>query len=289
LLRSYRGASVVARWSSWLALRPRDLRPVLPGFTEPRTGLSMGAAAELLVKRWGVTRADQDRYALDSHMRAAAAYESGFYRHLVHGSPGIAEDDQIRRETSLDELASLPTLFDAAGGTLTAGNTTASTDGAAAVLLATEQWARERDLPVLAYLRQGKVAAVDFVQDPGSLALAPALAVAQILADARLSLQDFDYYEFHEACAAQILATLAAWNDAAYCRERFGARGALGPLDRRRLNVKGGSLALGDPFAATGARLLATLAQLLDETKAKRGLISVCTAGGMGVAAILER
>jgi acetyl-CoA C-acetyltransferase len=289
LLRSYRGASAAARWSSWLGLRPRDLRPVLPGLTEPRTGLSMAGSAELLVKRWGVKRADQDQYAFESHTKAAAAYESGFYRRLVFGSPGIAEDDQIRRDISLDKLASLPTLFDAATGTLTAGNAAPSTDGAAAVLLATEQWARERDLPVLAYLRHGKVAAVDFVHERENLLMAPAFAVAQMLADARLSLQDFDYYEFHEAFAAQVLCTLAAWNDAAFCRERLKVRGALGTLNRQRLNVKGGSLALGDPCAATGARLLATLAQLLDETKAKRGLISICTAGGMGVAAILER
>jgi acetyl-CoA C-acetyltransferase len=289
LLRSYRSASATARWSTWLTLRPRDLRPVLPGLTEPRTGLAIGASTELLVKRWGVSRADQDRYALESHAKAAAAYESGFYRHLVLGSAGIAEDDQIRRDTSLDKLASLPTTFDAAAGTLTAGNTAAAADGGAAVLLATEQWARAHDLPVLAYLRHGRVAAVDFVQERESALLAPAFAVAQVLADARLSLQDFDHYEFHEASAGQILGTLAAWSDAAFCRERLGSRGALGALDRRRLNVKGGSLALGHPYAATGARLLATLAQLLDETKGKRGLVSVCTAGGMGVAAILER
>jgi len=287
LLRSYRGASAAARWSSWLALRPRDLRPVLPGLTEPRTGLTMAASAELLAKRWSVNRADQDLYALESHTKAAAAYESGFYRRLVHESPGIVEDDQMRRDISLDKLAVLPTLFDA--GTLTAGNAVAASDGAAAVLLATEEWARERDLPVLAYLRHGKVAALDFMHEPDNLLMAPAFAVAQMLADARLSLQDFDYYEFHEVFAAQVLCTLAAWNDPTFCRERLGTRAALGTLNRMRLNVKGGSLALGDPYAATGARLLATLAQLLDETKSKRGLISVCTAGGMGVAAILER
>jgi acetyl-CoA C-acetyltransferase len=289
LLKSYRGASAGARWSTWLRLRPRDLKPVLPGLTEPHTGLSMGASTELLAKRWGVSRADQDQYAQASHTKAAAAYESGFYRELVQGHLGIAEDDQIRRDTTVEKLASLPALFDAATGTLTAGNAAPPNDGAAAVLLATEQWARERDLPVLAYLRHGRVAAVDFVHEQENLSLAPAFAVAQILADARLSLQDFDYYEFHEAFAAQVLCTLAAWNDAAFCRQRLGTRAALGALNRTRLNVKGGSLALGNPFAATGARLLATLAQLLDETRAKRGLISVCTAGGMGLAAILER
>jgi acetyl-CoA C-acetyltransferase len=289
LLRSYRTATAAARWSSWLALRPRDLRPVLPGLTEPRTGLSMAASTEGLVKRWGVSRAEQDQYALESHAKAAAAYESGFYRNLVHGHSGIAEDDQIRRDSNLDQLASQPTLFDAASATLSAGNSTAATDGAAAVLLATEEWARERDLPVLAYLRQGKVAAVDFEHTPANLGLGSVFAVAQLLADAHLSLQDFDYYEFHEASAAQVLVSLAAWNDPVFCRERLGEPGALGVVNRTRLNVKGGSLALGHPCAATGARLLATLAQLLDEARVKRGLVSVCTAGGMGVAAILER
>jgi acetyl-CoA C-acetyltransferase len=268
---------------------PKSFQQLLPGLTEPRTGLSMAASTEGLVKRWGVSRAEQDQYALESHAKAAAAYESGFYRNLVHGHSGIAEDDQIRRDSNLDQLASQPTLFDAASGTLSAGNSTAATDGAAAVLLATEDWARERDLPVLAYLRQGKVAAVDFEHTPANLGLGSVFAVAQLLADAHLSLQDFDYYEFHEASAAQVLVSLAAWNDPVFCRERLGEPGPLGGLNRTRLNVKGGSLALGHPCAATGARLLATLAQLLDEARVKRGLVSVCTAGGMGVAAILER
>jgi acetyl-CoA C-acetyltransferase len=289
LLQSYRAASTTARMSAWLGLRPRDLKPVLPGLTEPRTGLSMDAATELLARRWGVSRADQDQYAHESHVKAAAAYESGFYRPLVQSHLGIDQDDQIRRDTSIEKLAALPALFDAAHGTLTAGNAAPLADGAAAVLLATEQWARERNLPVLAFLRYAKVAAVDFMHERENLLLAPAFAVAQVLADARLSLQDFDFYEFHEAFAAQVLATLAAWEDAAFCRERLGTRGVLGTLKRTRLNVKGGSLAFGTPGAATGARLLATLAQLLDEAKAKRGLISVCTAGGMGVAAIVER
>ena len=202
----------------------------------------------------------------------------------------LSQDNNIRTDTTLEKLARLKPSFDTSGaGTLTAGNSTPMTDGASAVLLASEAWARERNLPVLAFLSYGKVAAVDFVEKKEGLLMAPAYAVPRMLKDAELQLQDFDFYEIHEAFAGQVLCTLKAWNDPAFCREKLGLSVPLGTIDRSKLNVKGGSLAIGHPFAATGSRIVATLAKILDDNKAKRGLISVCTAGGMGVTAILER
>ncbi len=290
LLRSYRAKSMGERIGPWFGLRPKDLRPVLPGITEPHTGLSMGESTELMVKTWGISRADQDQLALESHQNAAAAYASGFYQDLVLEYLGLTSDNNIRSDTSLEKLAKLRPVFDSsANGTLTAGNSTPMTDGASAVLLASEAWAREHDLPVLAFLTYGKVAAVDFVHKKEGLLMAPAFAVPRMLHDAQLTLQDFDYYEIHEAFAGQVLCTLKAWSDPAFCRDKLGLPDALGNIDRTKLNVKGGSLALGHPFAATGTRIVATLAKILDEQQGKRGLISVCTAGGMGVTAILER
>jgi acetyl-CoA C-acetyltransferase len=290
LLKSYRGKTAAGRLAPWLGLRPNHFRPVLPGIAEPRTGLSMGESTELMVKTWDIGRAEQDQLALESHQKAAAAYAAGFYKDLVIEYLGLAQDDNIRNDTSLEKLAKLKPVFDRSGaGTLTAGNSTPMTDGASAVLLASEQWARERNLPVLAYLTYGKVAAVDYVTKKEGLLMAPAFAVPRMLKDAKLNLADFDFYEIHEAFAGQVLCTLKAWNDPGFCREKLGLPGVLGTIERAKLNVKGGSLALGHPFAATGTRIVATLAKLLDEKKAKRGLISVCTAGGMGVTAILER
>jgi acetyl-CoA C-acetyltransferase len=290
LLKSYRGKSALQRLGPWLGLRPRYLWPVLPGVAEPRTGLSMGESTELMVKTWGITREDQDQLALESHRKASAAYAAGFYADLVRSYLGVAEDNNIRSDTSLEKLARLRPAFDSSGGgTLTAGNSTPMTDGAAAVLLASEAWAREHDLPVLAYLTYGKVAAVDYIDKKEGLLMAPAYAVPRMLNDAGLKLQDFDFYEIHEAFAGQVLCTLKAWTDPAFCRDKLRQTGVLGTIDRAKLNVKGGSIAIGHPFAATGARIVATLAKILDDNKAKRGLISVCTAGGMGVTAILER
>ena len=290
LLRSYRGRTLGERVGPWFGLRPGNLRPVLPGIAEPRTGLSMGESTELMVKTWGITRAEQDQMALESHRKAAAAYASGFYKELVRDYLGVSQDNNIRSDTSLDKLAKLKPVFDTSGaGTLTAGNSTPMTDGASAVLLASEAWARERDLPVLAFLSYGKVAAVDYIDKKEGLLMAPAYAVPRMLKDAQLALQDFDFYEIHEAFAGQVLCTLKAWEDPIFCRDKLGLPGALGAIDRSRLNVKGGSLAIGHPFAATGTRIVATLAKILDENQAKRGLISICTAGGMGVTAILER
>jgi acetyl-CoA C-acetyltransferase len=290
LLRSFRGRSAFERLAPWFGLRPSSFRPVLPGIAEPRTGLSMGESTELMVKTWGISRAEQDQLALESHQRAAAAYAAGFYKDLVRDYLGLSQDNNIRADTTLEKLAKLRPAFDFSGaGTLTAGNSTPMTDGAAAVLLASEAWARERNLPVLAYLSYGKAAAVDYVEKKEGLLMAPAYAVPRMLKDANLSLQDFDFYEIHEAFAGQVLCTLKAWADPDFCRDKLGLPGALGTIDRSKLNVKGGSLAIGHPFAATGARIVATLAKILDESKAKRGLISICTAGGMGVTAILER
>jgi len=290
LLKSFRGKTAWQRASPWLGMRMRHLRPVLPGVVEPRTGLSMGESAELMVKTWGISRAEQDQLAYESHQKAAAAYADGFYADLVREYLGLTEDNNVRRDTSLEKLAKLRPAFDSSGnGTLTAGNSTPMTDGASAVLMASEAWARERDLPVLAYLAFGKVAAVDHVDKKEGLLMAPAYAVPRMLSDAGLALQDFDFYEIHEAFAGQVLCTLKAWTDPVFCRDKLGLQGTLGAIDRSKLNVKGGSLAIGHPFAATGTRIVATLAKILDENKAKRGLISICTAGGMGVTAILER
>jgi acetyl-CoA C-acetyltransferase len=274
----------------WLGLRLKNLRPVLPGLAEPRTGLTMGESAELMVKTWGISRADQDQLALESHQKAAAAYAAGFYKDLVHEYLGLTQDNNIRSDTTLEKLSGLRPAFDSTGaGTLTAGNSTPMTDGASAVLLATEAWARERDLPVLAYLRYGKVAAVDYFDKKEGLLMAPAYAVPRMLSDAELALDDFDFYEIHEAFAGQVLCTLKAWADPVFCRDHLRLPGVLGAIDRSKLNVKGGSVAIGHPFAATGTRIVATLAKILYESNAKRGLISICTAGGMGVTAILER
>jgi acetyl-CoA C-acetyltransferase len=289
LLASARGRTLGERLKPWLRLRPGFFKPVAPSVNEPRTGLSMGQSCEQMAKTWGITRAAQDEFALQSHQRAAAAYAAGFYRDLVVEYRGLAMDNTIRANTSLEQLARLQPVFDrSAAGTMTAGNSTPLTDGASAVLLAGEDWARARRLPVLAYLRHAKAYAVDFVHQEGLL-MAPAYAVAMLLKDAGLALGDFDYYEIHEAFAAQVLCTLAAWESADFCRDRLGLAAPLGAIDRQKLNVVGSSLAIGHPFAATGARIVATLAKLLAERGGKRGLISVCTAGGMGVAAIVER
>jgi acetyl-CoA C-acetyltransferase len=292
LLKSVRGKTALQRLRPWFGLRMEHMRPVLPGIAEPRTGLTMGESAELMVSAWGISRRDQDQLALESHQKAAAAYAAGFYGDLVHEYLGLTKDDNIRTDSSLERLGALRPAFGGAGGSggsLTAGNSTPMTDGAAAVLLASEAWARQRDLPVLAYLSYGKVAAVDFIDKNEGLLMAPAYAVPKMLSDADLRLQDFDFYELHEAFAGQVLCTLKAWADPVFCSEKLGLPGDLGAIDRAKINVKGGSLAIGHPFAATGARILATLAKILNENKAKRGLISVCTAGGMGVTAILER
>lgn len=289
MLSSFRARSFGARIRPWLGLRPRMFKPELPGVVEPRTGLSMGQSTELTAKEWGITREAQDELAVASHHHASAAYDEGFYSDLVIPYKGVSEDNNIRRDTSVAQLAKLKPVFDRSdSGTITAGNSTPLTDGAAGVLLASEDWANARGLPVQAYLRYGKVAAVDFVHKEGLL-MAPAYAVSEMLTDASLSLQEFDLYEIHEAFAAQTLATLKAWESEKFCRDRLGRNHAMGAIDKTLLNTKGGSLAIGHPFAATGARILAGLAKMIDARGSGKGLISICTAGGMGVTAIVEK
>lgn len=270
-------------------LMPKDLLPKLPMVTEPRTGLSMGQSTEIMAKNWGISREAQDQLAVESHQKAAKAYEDGFYDKMIVPFQGLSKDPLVRPSTSLEALAKLKPAFDRSGaGTLTAGNSTALTDGAAAVFLCSEEYAKERGLPVLARLVMGESAAVDFVSGRDGLLIAPVFAVSRMLKRAGLTLADFDLYEFHEAFAAQVLCTFKAFEDEKFCRERLEREAVLGPVDRSKLNLRGGSLALGHPFAATGARIVASLAHQLHQRGGGRGLISVCTAGGMGVTAILE-
>jgi acetyl-CoA C-acetyltransferase len=288
MLDVFRARSVLQRILPWFRLRPAHFKPLFPGVTEPRTGLSMGQSMEITAQEWDVPREHQDQLALASHVKAAAAYDAGWYEDLVVPFMDCEEDNNIRRDTTFEKLAALKPVFDKhEDATMTAGNSTPLTDGAAAVLLASEDWARKKNLPIEAYLTFVKVSAVNFVNDEGLL-MAPAYAVSEMLRDANLRLQDFDFYEIHEAFAAQTITTLKAWQSEKFCRNKLGRNEPLGPIDLSRLNVKGGSIAMGHPFAATGARIVATMAKLLGEKGSGRGLISVCTAGGMGVTAIME-
>jgi len=265
--------------------------PLLPANAEPRTGLSMGQHCELMVKHWDVSREDQDELTFNSHQNLMAAYECGFFDDLIQPFKGV-ERDGIMRDTPLQKLAKLKPAYDPVNGTLTAANSTTLTDGAAAVLMGSEEWAQRNSLPVQAYLTTSEVAAVDFYsqgEQSEGLLMAPAYAVPRLLARAGLTLQDFDFYEIHEAFAAQALCTMKAWEDDTFCREKLGLNGALGSIDRSKLNVNGSSVATGHPFAATGPRIIATLAKLLEQKGNGRGLISICAAGGQGVTAILER
>lgn len=289
LVQLSRARSLSERLQVFKGFNPSELTPQSPRNAEPRTGLSMGEHCERMAKQWSIGRAEQDQWALDSHQRAHAAWENGFFDRLVVPYAGATRDNNIRADSSLEQLAKLKPVFDKSGkGTLTAANSTPLTDGAAAVLLASEEWARARNLPVQAYITAGRTAAVDFVHDEGLL-MAPTVAVAELLQRTGLALQDFDIYEIHEAFAAQVLCTLKAWNDDDYCRNRLGLERALGEIDRAKINPHGSSVAVGHPFAATGARILATLAEELEQRGSGRGLVSICTAGGMGTVAILER
>ena len=267
-----------------------ELAPQPPRNAEPRTGLSMGQHCERMAREWNITRKEQDELALESHRKAAEAWDAGFFDDLVRPHNGVVRDNIVRPDSTLEKLSSLKPAFDRSrDGSLTAGNSTTLSDGAAAVLLASEDWVRKHDLPVLAWLTHSRTAAVDYVDGDEGLLMAPTVAVAEMLQRAELSLQDFDFYEIHEAFAAQVLCTLKAWESESYCTRRLGLDGPLGSIDRSRMNVHGGSVAIGHPFAATGARIVATLAHVLEKAGSGRGLISICTAGGMGVAAILER
>ena len=267
-----------------------EITPVAPSTQEPRTGLSMGEHCEIMAKEWGITREAQDALALKSHQNAAAAYDEGFHDDLVVPCAGILKDNNIRADTSLEKMATMKPAFDkrSGNGTLTAANSTPLTDGAASVLLATEEWAAERGLPVLAYLTMGAVSANDFAHGDGLL-MAPTIAVSNLLRRAGLGFDDIDVFELHEAFAAQVLCTLKAWEDPDYNKAVLGRDVPLGPVPSEKINIKGSSLAYGHPFAATGARILGLTAKLLSDNTYNRALLSVCTAGGMGVAAIVER
>lgn len=289
LLEANRGKTNAAKLKALAKFRPSMLTPAIPAVNEPRTKMSMGQHCEIMAKTWGITREAQDQLAFESHMKAANAYESGFYSDLVVPFRGLERDNNLRGDTSLEKLSSLKPAFDRVNGTLTAANSTPLTDGASAVLLASDEWAAARGLKPLAYLTHAETAAVDFVTGKEGLLMAPAYAVPRMLERAGIKLQDFDFYEIHEAFAAQVLCTLKAWNDARFCKDRLGLSAPLGSIDMSRLNIRGSSVALGHPFAATGGRILATLAKIIDENRGGRGLISICAAGGMGITAIVER
>jgi len=294
LLEANRAKSLGGRLKALAGFRPTQLIPAVPANVEPRTGLSMGEHQAITGNEWGISREAQDELAAASHRNLAAAYERGFMDDLVTGFLGLTRDQNLRPDSSLEKLAKLPPAFGKSlgdGATMTAGNSTPLSDGASAVLLASEEWASAHKLPVLAYLVDAETGAVDYVHGDrraDGLLMAPVYALPRLLERHKLSLQDFDFYEIHEAFASTVLTTLAAWEDEQFCRTRLGLDGALGPIDRAKLNVNGSSLAAGHPFAATGGRIVASLAKQLHERGSGRGLISICAAGGQGVVAILE-
>ena len=290
LMRVNAARDTAGRLKALGAIRPTDIGLEIPQNGEPRTGLSMGEHAALTALEWQVSRDDQDALAAASHQRLAAAYDAGFLDDQVTPFRGLERDNNLRPDSSAEKLATLKPVFGKGeAATMTAGNSTPLTDGASAVLLASEEWAEEHGLPVLAWFTASETAAVDYVHGAEGLLMAPAYAVARMLRREGLSLQDFDFYEIHEAFASQVLATLKAWEDPIFCKERLGLDAPLGSIDRAKLNVNGSSLAAGHPFAATGGRILHTAAKLLDQQGSGRVLISICAAGGQGVVAILER
>ncbi|HHZ6881300.1 TPA: acetyl-CoA C-acetyltransferase [Pseudomonas aeruginosa] len=290
LLEANRGKSNLDKLKSLLKIRPRHVVPAIPRNGEPRTGLSMGESCELMAQTWQIPRDEQDRLAFESHHKLAAAYEEGWQNDLMTPFRGLTRDQNLRPDIDLEKIGTLKPVFERGSrGTLTAANSTPLTDGASVVLLASEEWAKARGLPILAYFKDGEAAAVNFVDRQEGLLMAPVYVVPRLLARNGLSLQDFDYYEIHEAFAAQVLCTLKAWEDPEYCKTRLGLDQPLGSIDRSKLNVKGSSLAAGHPFAATGGRIVANLAKLLSLAEQGRGLISICAAGGQGVTAIIER
>lgn len=269
-------------------IRLKDFKPVAPANEEPRTGLSMGGHTEFTAKYYGIKREDQDQLAFESHQKLAKAYDEGFFDDMITPFMGLKADNNMRRDSSLQKLATLKPAFDKQNGTLTAGNSTPLTDGASCILLASENWAKENNLPVLAYLSFAELAAIEYVENKHNLLLAPIHASTRMLQKAGLTLQDFDFYEIHEAFAAQVLATLKIWESPELSKQ-FGYDKPLGAIDRSKLNVKGSSLATAHPFAATGGRVIATMAKLLHQKGSGRGFISVCAAGGQGITMILEK
>jgi acetyl-CoA C-acetyltransferase len=283
-----RQKSLLGRAKQLTRLRPGQIVPSIPRNEEPRTGLSMGEHCAIMASEWEIGRAEQDELTARSHHNLAAAYERGFMDDLVTPYLGLERDQNLRPDSSVEKLAKLKPVFGGPEGTMTAGNSTPLSDGASAVLLASEEWAAERGLPVLAYFVDGQAAAIDHVHKREGLLMAPAYGMPLLLDRNGLTLQDFDLYEIHEAFAAQVLCTLKAWEDERFCKERLGRKAPLGAIDRERLNVNGGSLAAGHPFAATGGRILASLAKALHERGSGRGVISICAADGQGVLAVLQ-
>jgi len=289
LLGLGRAKTNAGRLKALSGLRPQQVVPQIPRNAEPRTGLSMGEHAAIMAKEWGITREEQDELAVSSHRNLAAAYDTGFLDDLVTPFLGLERDQNLRPDTSVEKLAKLKPVFGGAEGTMTAGNSTPLSDGASAVLLASEDWAAAHNLPVLAYIADAQTAAVDHVHAREGLLMAPTYAVPKLLERNNLTLQDFDHYEIHEAFASQVLCTLKAWEDPVYCKEKLGLDAPLGSIDRDKLNTHGGSLAAGHPFGATGGRIVAALAKTLQQKNgSSRGLISICAAGGLGVTAIME-
>jgi acetyl-CoA C-acetyltransferase len=288
LLEANRQRSTAGKLRALTRVRPGHVVPAIPRNEEPRTGLSMGEHCAIMAEDWEIGRADQDELAVASHRALAAAYERGFLEDLTTPYLGLERDQNLRPDSDPAKLAKLKPVFGGPEGTMTAANSTPLSDGASTVLLASEEWAAAHDLPVLAHITEGQTAAVDHVHEREGLLMAPAYAMPRMLERAGLGLGDFDYYEIHEAFAAQVLCTLKAWEDPEFCRERLGREEPLGAIDRARLNVNGGSLAAGHPFAATGGRMVAGLAKQLSENGGGRGVISICAAGGQGVVAMME-
>jgi acetyl-CoA C-acetyltransferase len=287
LLRARRSKTTGERIKNYLSLRPRDFIPVVPVGKEPKTGLSMGGHTDITARFYGISREEQDQFALQSHMKMGKAYDEGFFADMITPFMGLERDNNLRRDTSPEKLARLKPAFDKVNGTLTAGNSTPFTDGASCILLASENWAKEQGLPVLAYICFAEIAAIEYVESRHNLLLAPVTAANRMLAKAGMTLQDFDFYEIHEAFAAQVLATLKIWETPELSKQ-FGYP-PLGKIDRSKLNIKGSSLAAAHPFAATGCRIIATLAKLLYEKGSGTGFISVCAARGQGITMIMER
>jgi acetyl-CoA C-acetyltransferase len=289
LLAAKRARTNPERLRALARIRPQFIVPEIPRNAEPRTGMSMGEHAAIMAREWGIGREEQDELAVASHRNLAAAYDTGFMDDLVTPFLGLERDQNLRPDSTLEKLAKLKPVFGGADGTMTAGNSTPLSDGASAVLLASEEWAAAHDIPVQAYLVDAQTAAVDHVHQREGLLMAPTYAMPRMLERAGLTLQDFDLYEIHEAFASQVLCTLKAWKDPVYCRERLGREEPLGSIDRDKLNVHGGSLGAGHPFGATGGRIVAGLAKALSSNGGGRGVISICAAGGLGVTAIMER
>jgi acetyl-CoA C-acetyltransferase len=287
-LEANRAKTTFDKIKPFLKLGVKDLSPLVPSNNEPRTKLSMGGHTEISVKYYGITREAQDQLAFESHQKLAKAYEEGFLDDMITPYAGLSRDNNLRTDTSIEKLSKLKPAFDKENGSLTAGNSTPLSDGASAILLASEDWAREHNLPVLAYITFAELAAIEFVNNKHNLLMAPVYAAARMLKKANLKLQDFDFYEIHEAFAGQVLATLKIWENAERMKT-FGFDEALGSIDRSKLNVKGSSIAAAHPFAATGGRIIATMAKLLHQKGSGRGFISVCAAGGQGITMILEK